>query len=82
MPVGIKETVKLTAWWYNTFRQNNNDDDDDHNNNNNNKVTKSIKWSKSKELAGYIFACYTALKPSLPILAGFAVQNLLAVSLC
>ena len=33
------------------------------------------------QLAGYIFAHCIALAPSLPLLAGFAVQSLLAVSL-
>ena len=40
-----------------------------------------MKLSKSKQVAGYIFACCIALGPSLPLLAGFVVQKLLAVSL-
>ena len=40
-----------------------------------------MKRSESKQLAGYIFACCIALVPSLHLLAGFAVQCLLAVSL-
>ena len=45
-------------------------------------VIESMKWSESKQLAGYIFACCIALAPSSPLLAGFGVQSLLAVSLC
>ena len=45
-------------------------------------VIETMKLSKSKQVAGYIFACCIALGPSLPLLAGFAVQKLLAVSLC
>ena len=62
------------------------------NNNNNNKkiagrwiylsqMFEYMKRSESKQLAGYIFACCIALVPSLYLLAGFAVQCLLAVSL-
>ena len=45
-------------------------------------VIESMKLSKSKQVAGYIFACCIALGPSLPLLAGFVVQKLLPVSLC
>ena len=44
-------------------------------------VFEYMKRSESKQLAGYIFACCIALVPSLHLLAGFAVQCLLAVSL-
>ena len=42
----------------------------------------SMKYWESKQLAGYIFACFIALAPSLTLLAGFALQSLLALSLC
>ena len=42
----------------------------------------SLEWSDSKKLAGYIFLCCVALALSLPLLAGFVVQSLLAVLLC
>ena len=45
-------------------------------------VIQSMKSSESKQLAGYIFTCCLALAPSSPLLAVFAVQSLLAVSLC
>ena len=45
-------------------------------------VIESIKWIESKQLAGFIFACYFLLASRLPSLAGFAVQSLLAVSPC
>ena len=45
-------------------------------------VIESRKWRERKELAGYIFACCIALVPSSPLLVDFAVQSLLAVSLC
>ena len=41
-------------------------------------VIKSIKWSVSKQLVGYIVTCCIALASSLPLLAGFAVESLLA----
>ena len=41
-----------------------------------------MKRSKSKQLAGYVFACYIALVPSLFFPAGFAVKSLLVVLLC
>ena len=37
--------------------------------------------NESKQKAGYILACCTAVAPSSPYLAGFVVQSLLAVSL-
>lgn len=45
-------------------------------------IIESMKWSESKQQAAYIFTGYIALAPSLPSLAGFAVQSLLAVSPC
>ena len=45
-------------------------------------VTKPMKWSKNKQLAGDIFAYCIALTLSLSLLAGFAIQSLLAVYLC
>ena len=38
-----------------------------------------MKKSKSKQLAFCIFTCCIALAPSLPLLAGFVVQSILAV---
>ena len=38
-------------------------------------IIESMKWSESKQQAAYIFTGYIALAPSLPSLAGFAVQS-------
>ena len=45
-------------------------------------IIKSMKFSKSKELVGYICARCIVLVLSLPLLTGFIVQSLLAVTLC
>ena len=44
-------------------------------------VIEFMTLSKSKQVAGFILACCIAQVPSLPLLAGFVVQKLLAVSL-
>ena len=44
-------------------------------------VIGTIQWSKSKQLAVYIFTCCIALMSNLPLLAGCLVQSLLLVSL-
>ena len=46
-----------------------------------NNVVEPMKWSDSKQLAGYIFARCISLTPSLPLLARLVAQRLLAVSL-
>ena len=61
--------------------------DNNNNNANNNKNSLKTDFVDSKKLngsklAGYMFARYIALVPSMPLLAGFTVQGLLAVSLC
>ena len=45
-------------------------------------VIQSMKWGKSKQLARSTFAYCIVLEPSLPLLGSFAVQGLLAMSLC
>ena len=44
-------------------------------------VIECIKWSNSKQLAGYVFVCCIAMALSLPLLVSFMVPSLLAVSL-
>ena len=51
----------------------------DYNNSNN---VDSMKWIQRKHLAGYILAYCIVLVSSLTLLAGFAVQSLLAKFLC
>ena len=43
-------------------------------------VIESMKQGKGKQLAGNIFDCCIALAPCSSLIAGFAVQNLLAMS--
>ena len=45
-------------------------------------VINCMKRSKSKQLSFYIFVRCVALGLSLPLLAGFVVQSLLAMLLC
>ena len=41
-----------------------------------------MKYSKTKQLVGYIYARCIVLAPSLPLLTAFAIQSLLVVFLC